>query len=162
MKKDSKGFTLAEMLIVVAIIGILVSITAITISDTLEKAREATDLANIRSAISKIQEAYLTDTGVDPKFTGKFDNKYDDIKETGMTSVLRSKESDGSYNYRMYVKLTQKQSGWQSKNYIVAGINLKEKNYQYDSAHNCLKIYLLTSNPEEIKMSKDVFYGKLK
>lgn len=52
MEKCSKnrGFTLAELLIVVAIIGILVAISIPIFTAQLEKAREATDLSNIRSA----------------------------------------------------------------------------------------------------------------
>ena len=48
--KNKKGFTLAELLIVVAIIGVLVAISIPIFSSQLEKAREAVDLANLRSA----------------------------------------------------------------------------------------------------------------
>lgn len=50
MKKNKKGFTLAELLIVVAIIGVLVAISIPIFNAQLEKAREAADLANLRSA----------------------------------------------------------------------------------------------------------------
>ncbi len=55
MKKinNKKGFTLAELLIVVAIIAVLVAISIPIFSAQLEKAREATDLANIRSAYAE-------------------------------------------------------------------------------------------------------------
>ena len=46
----NRGFTLAELLIVVAIIGVLVAISIPIFTAQLEKAREATDLSNIRSA----------------------------------------------------------------------------------------------------------------
>lgn len=45
-----KGFTLAELLIVIAIIAVLAAIVIPIFSGQLEKAREVTDLANIRSA----------------------------------------------------------------------------------------------------------------
>ena len=48
--KDKKGFTLAELLIVVAIIAVLVAIAVPIFTGQLEKAREATDAANIRTA----------------------------------------------------------------------------------------------------------------
>lgn len=49
-KLNKKGFTLAELLVVVAIIGVLVAISIPVFTSQLEKAREATDLANLRAA----------------------------------------------------------------------------------------------------------------
>lgn len=61
MKKSSKkGFTLAELLIVVAIIGVLVAISIPIFSGLVEKAREATDIANIRSAYAELETTVLT------------------------------------------------------------------------------------------------------
>lgn len=45
-----RGFTMAELLIVVAIIAVLVAIAIPVFSAQLEKSREAVDLANVRSA----------------------------------------------------------------------------------------------------------------
>ncbi|MBR4256236.1 MAG: prepilin-type N-terminal cleavage/methylation domain-containing protein [Clostridia bacterium] len=47
---NKKGFTLAELLIVVAIIAVLVAIAIPIFTTQLEKAREQTDAANLRSA----------------------------------------------------------------------------------------------------------------
>lgn len=60
MKKNNKGFTLAELLIVVAIIAVLVAIAIPVFTSQLEKSREATDLANVRSAYAEQMAAYLT------------------------------------------------------------------------------------------------------
>ena len=60
MKKvNEKGFTLAELLIVVAIIAVLVAVAIPTFTDQLEKAREATDISNLRSAYAQIVTAAL-------------------------------------------------------------------------------------------------------
>lgn len=61
MKKNNKGFTLAELLIVVAIIAVLVAIAIPVFTTQLEKSREATDLANIRSAYAVITTKFMED-----------------------------------------------------------------------------------------------------
>ena len=58
-KNNKKGFTLAELLIVVAIIAVLVAIAIPVFSAQLEKSREATDVANIRSAYAEVVAAGL-------------------------------------------------------------------------------------------------------
>lgn len=59
--KNRKGFTLSELLIVVAIIGVLVAVAVPIFSSQLEKSREATDLANVRSAYAQIIAEAITD-----------------------------------------------------------------------------------------------------
>ena len=59
-KINKKGFTLAELLIVVAIIAVLVAISIPVFTSQLEKAKEATDLANIRSAYAEVMSDALT------------------------------------------------------------------------------------------------------
>ncbi|MBQ3270774.1 MAG: prepilin-type N-terminal cleavage/methylation domain-containing protein [Clostridia bacterium] len=69
MKKNNKrGFTLAELLIVVAIIAVLVAIAIPVFTTQLEKSRQSTDLANIRAAYATLVANYLeTDgTAADP------------------------------------------------------------------------------------------------
>ena len=61
MKKlNKKGFTLAELLIVVAIIAVLVAIAIPVFSGQLEKAREATDAANIRAEYAELMTSVVT------------------------------------------------------------------------------------------------------
>ena len=59
MKKNNKGFTLAELLIVVAIIAVLVAIAIPVFTTQLEKSREATDISNIRAAYAEVMAGYL-------------------------------------------------------------------------------------------------------
>ena len=60
-KLNKKGFTLAELLIVVAIIGVLVAISIPIFTAQLEKSREAVDAANLRDAYAQITTAILTE-----------------------------------------------------------------------------------------------------
>lgn len=59
MRNSKKGFTLAELLIVVAIIAVLVAIAIPVFNSQLEKAREGVDLANVRSAYAEAKTAAL-------------------------------------------------------------------------------------------------------
>lgn len=68
-KMNKKGFTLAELLIVVAIIAVLVAISIPIFSAQLEKAKEATDMANIRSAYAEVIADYLGDSTKDYKIS---------------------------------------------------------------------------------------------
>jgi prepilin-type N-terminal cleavage/methylation domain-containing protein len=61
MKKNNKGFTLMELLIVIAIIVVLVAIAIPVFNAQLEKAREATDMANIRAAYAEVSANLIMD-----------------------------------------------------------------------------------------------------
>ncbi len=66
MKKlnTKAGFTLAELLIVVAIIAILVAIGIPVFSTAMERSRETVDLANIRAAYAEFMSGNLSNNGV--------------------------------------------------------------------------------------------------
>ena len=59
--KNSKGFTLMEMLIVVAIIAVLVAIAIPVFNGALTKSKEAADVANVRATYAEWQTAMLTE-----------------------------------------------------------------------------------------------------
>ena len=56
---NEKGFTLLEMMIVVAIIAVIVVISIPVFTGVMEKGREATDLANVRSAYAEVMIAAI-------------------------------------------------------------------------------------------------------
>ncbi|MBE6997903.1 MAG: type II secretion system protein [Ruminococcaceae bacterium] len=58
-RRNNKGFTLAELLIVVAIIAVLTAIAIPVFTTQLERSREATDLSNIRAAYAEAVTDYL-------------------------------------------------------------------------------------------------------
>ena len=58
--RKKQGFTLAELLIVVAIIAVLVGIAIPVFTSQLEKAREATDAANIRDAYAEVMTKVIS------------------------------------------------------------------------------------------------------
>lgn len=61
-KLNKKGFTLAELLVVVAIIGVLVAISIPIFTSQLEKSRDAVSVANMRAAYAEAQTLALTAT----------------------------------------------------------------------------------------------------
>ena len=83
--KGKKGFTLGELLIVVGIISVLVAISIPIFASQLEKAREATDAANIRSQYAQV----MTDA-------------------IDTTATINGKERYGA------ISLKQKKDGWQN------------------------------------------------
>lgn len=104
-KLNKKGFTLAELLVVVAIIGVLVAISIPIFTGQLEKAREATDLANIRSAYAECTTAVLT---------GEKDKDVEAGADAG--------------SYTKVVKISQTKAGWldSNKDVELAGKKISE------------------------------------
>ena len=102
---NKKGFTLMEMLIVVAIIAILVAIAIPTMASALEKSRESADAANIRACYAEVMTAALT-------------NDYNMTKvENGAFTVECSTKPSGAGTYGEFkgvVTLTQQQAKWQN------------------------------------------------
>lgn len=105
-KLNKKGFTLAELLVVVAIIGVLVAVSIPIFTSQLEKAREATDLANMRSAYAECSSSVLTN-------------------EASSTDVTLNTDGSAQRN----VTINQKSKGWSGDNanakigsYAVSGL----------------------------------------
>ncbi|MBD9224340.1 MAG: prepilin-type N-terminal cleavage/methylation domain-containing protein [Clostridiales bacterium] len=58
--KRNRGFTLMEMLIVVAIIAVLAAIAIPVFNGSLHKAKVAADMANVRVYYAELQTQYIT------------------------------------------------------------------------------------------------------
>lgn len=60
-KRADRGFTLAELLIVVAIIAVLVAVSIPIFTGQLEKSRQAVDVSNMRAAYAAAEYQFLAD-----------------------------------------------------------------------------------------------------
>ena len=103
--RRQQGFTLLELMIVIAIIGVLVAIAIPTFSGVLEKGREATDLANVRSAYAEVMIAAIQQD----ESSAFFDASVNQYKET--------------------VDLVQKKDGWDmdASKLNIGGISRSDK-----------------------------------
>ena len=85
-KLNKKGFTLAELLVVVAIIGVLVAVSIPIFTGQLRKARLATNQANARAAYAAASAALL-DNSSNGSSQGKDGGTYTYTVSTGKVSA---------------------------------------------------------------------------
>ncbi len=118
-KMNKKGFTLAKLLIVVAIIGVLTAIAIPVFSSQLEKSREATDLSNCRSYYSEIVTAVLT---------GDLDAENSTISVQGLTATssgAKGVAANSSFTVTVAsVAMNQTVANWQTASPQCAGVNI--------------------------------------
>lgn len=100
MKRDSKGFTLIELMVVVAIIGILAAIAIPSYQDSTRRANRA-DAQITLSRLSTLQERYYFRTN---QYTGDFSDLLSGLADN-TTSIT---SDDGYYT----VALTATNSSW--------------------------------------------------
>ena len=104
MKKNNRGFTLAELLIVVAIIAVLVAIAIPVFTSQLEKSREATDMANVRSAYAALVTGYLAENKVTPQTVSAQQTVTDWQTDNGGDLEVISDGGTMTYHYNAVLK----------------------------------------------------------
>lgn len=108
-KMNKKGFTLIEMLVVIAIIAVLVSIIVPTVSSSTDKAKAATDAANLRTIAAEAAIDYMDNDTLDQTYTAA--SKYLDggsleiYKNTNgdIEAVIKSGENFYGVDYFAFV-----------------------------------------------------------
>lgn len=85
--KQKQGFTIMEMLIVVAIIAILVAVSIPIFNNSLHKAKVAADKANVRAYYAELQLEYLTTGEYREDITDEIGSVRKDITFTDGTTV---------------------------------------------------------------------------
>ena len=118
VRENKKGFTLAELLVVVAIVGILVAISIPVFTAQLSKARKATNQANLRAAKAAAVAQYMTDE-MEKNDTAEVMYDYDlatgTVKSiTSTTEGVTAKvigDEDGNVQYKVINVKVKPQSG---------------------------------------------------
>lgn len=124
LKKNEKGFTLMEMLIVVAIIAVLVAIAIPTFNSSLNRAKTATDAANIRAGYATVMMTLLqADTG---DTTNKIEagkayylQKDGTVAATGTTNVYKCQGKNAANG----IDVAGSSITWEAENYITYTYN---------------------------------------
>ena len=100
MREERGGFTLAELLVVVAIVAVLVAIAVPLFSSSLTSAEDAVKKANERSVKAEVTTGYLAD-GLDKT---KYNNMYYSANDKGdLTGPLASAPTDAKYVYKVAI-----------------------------------------------------------
>ena len=130
-KKDNKGFTLVELVIVVAILAILVGILAPQYTKYVERSRKAADASNLDNLVTAVKVA-AADANADVIYTT--DVKYTiEIKPSGTTLTPEKATTNkteklttalNEYAGDAWQKTTLKSKSWDG-NSIKADITIK-------------------------------------
>lgn len=130
--KKNKGFTLAELLIVVAIIAVLVAIAMPVFANQLEKAKQATDLANIRSAYAEVLTAV---NGEDQDISDNCLDKYGMCSLKSKPNVWTTKDFS---EYDIVIELNSNAKKWNENKAYEPLKDLFTSDYDYSQSENVL------------------------
>ena len=119
-KSNNKGFTLAELLVVVAIIAVLVAIFIPIFTNQLEKSREATDVADARDFYAEIATALVS---------GELNAEHTTI-QVGSAKYATATYKDGALVSVTVADWTahQKVTNWQTGAQVIANVTIAQDN----------------------------------
>lgn len=109
MREERGGFTLAELLVVVAIVAVLVAIAVPLFSSSLTSAEDAVKKANERSVKAEVTSVYLA--GTDEQKAKLPDSIYYANEKGDLTGPLSASDTaptDFKYKYKVAIDETDK------------------------------------------------------
>lgn len=124
-QKNNKGFSLVELIVVIAIMAVLVGVLAPQLMKYVEKSREATDIQNCDSIASALKAYYADkedqtdDVTINVTSTGVSETSDPAVKDAGMVKTklkgknwsniaIKYKPADGSIEYTITEDPTNK------------------------------------------------------
>lgn len=121
--RNKRGFTLIEMVIVIAVVAVLVSVVMVTTGNTNDRAKAATNAANLRSVESQLATLLVTNPEAFEKDTEEVDEFLDDLN----TMINNSKNTlaDARQDLTKAQNALDKASGLPSwlKTGLIAAVN---------------------------------------
>ena len=81
MKNNKKGFTLVELVIVIAVIAILAGVMIATFSNVVADAQASADLQEVKSSFDAVYLSFVADNGTVPNAMALADGKFDKFVE---------------------------------------------------------------------------------
>lgn len=128
-KSNNKGFSLVELIVVIAIMAVLVGVLAPTLIRNVEKSRESTDLQNLDSIRQSVVTAISTE-GVAGQLNTTAGNviKYDTITASGDTlagKLYDEMNADNTLGVTMKSAAAKSKEGAAKDIYIVITANGK-------------------------------------
>ena len=148
-KMNKKGFTLIEMLVVIAIIAILVAIIIPTVLGSSTKAKAGTDAANLRSVIAEAYINVMSDAKY--KFTGSGTGSVSllsneaaaetaDTTDRGYYTQMECKTDD---DYKLVVTIDKENNV--NAYFALDGFSPKGNDFDDPKSDSCLTLEELTS-----------------
>lgn len=105
--RKNGGFTLVEMLIVVAIIAILIAVSIPMVGSALERARRATDAANERAFKAELLICYLNDNALNADFDSTIAYGYDAANGKLIDTACEYGQSEGRKDHMLLGTVTE-------------------------------------------------------
>ena len=156
--RNKKGFTLAELMVVVAITGVLVAVSVPIFNSQLEKSREATDLANVRSAYAQVMTEAISKDGI-PESVAVFLKQTQDGWQTKLPITIGGVTFDGK-NYSDNWKGTPKGKGMCRVSYEKdRGVIFNWEGGYAGDASLAIKGYLKAIGTAENKNTNQAYYS---
>ena len=167
---NQKGFTMAELLIVVAIIAVLVAIAIPVFNKQLEKSREAYDIATMRQAASAAIDIYYAgikdETSADNAGFQWFDKH--DAKRTNAAGVYDPKT--GKFYSKKYINNSSKFPAYLKQGYgkgtsvdgkTTFSLGVNSNTYASDEDYRDA-VCMVSIYPEASPAHVDVYWKKIK
>lgn len=111
MLRNRKGFTLVELMVVVAVLVVLLAIAMTAYFTITERSREATDIENVRVAVADVVTHYLADHEVTtvtvPVHQAQTGWQTDPAPQVEVGGVLYSYEAKTTGEYTVTVEVNE-------------------------------------------------------